>query len=301
MWQPRATDVRWEWIGEAWKLFAAQAMTWSLMMVIFVIAIIIPFLPIVFTLSAAGIFASDWQRGDWGALLAGLGLTLLLLVAAVIVIIPLSVWLMGGLYRAAIRQLRGEAISPGDIFSGGDCFARLLGAVLLLLLARIVVSAIIGIPSRILHQLGPLTSLLSSVAGMVITGLTFYTGPLIVGARAGVIEAISASVEATKAHLPMYTLFALVVGILSYIGLVACCVGIVVTGPLYFLITAVAYRDAFGLPGAQRAGQLRDPYAPPPPPPNYGAAPRTKFCHNCGAEAPAVSSFCPRCGSTLPA
>src|SRR5438046_1970978 len=85
MWQPRATGVRWEWIGEAWHLFAAQAVTWILMMVMFVIAIVIPFLPIIFALSATGILASDQHRADWGTLLAGLGLTLVLLPVAAIV------------------------------------------------------------------------------------------------------------------------------------------------------------------------------------------------------------------------
>lgn len=49
----------------------------------------------------------------------------------------------------------------------------------------------------------------------------------------------------------MFTLFPIVVGILAAIGVIGCGVGVLATAPLYFTITAVAYRDIFGLEGGR--------------------------------------------------
>lgn len=66
----------------------------------------------------------------------------------------------------------------------------------------------------------------------------------------------------------MYTLFALVVGLIASVGGMLCYVGLLATYPLYFLITAVAYKHVFGLDGLTP----QTTYTPPPPP-DYGYNP----------------------------
>ena len=74
-----------------------------------------------------------------------------------------------------------------------------------------------------------------------------FTIPLIIERRIGIGEAISASYDATKSNWFMFVLFVLVLGILASLGAFACYVGMVVSYPLYFTMTAIAYRDVFGV------------------------------------------------------
>src|SRR5262249_43738637 len=123
-------EVRWEWIGDAWKLFSDNPGSWigmiAIALLIYVFAIILPSL---FILIPAGILASgDMSEARTFTLVGSAFVTVI-----VISIIALLVgsYLTAGFYRAAVRQGRGEAISVGDLFSANDSFLRVLGLSLL--------------------------------------------------------------------------------------------------------------------------------------------------------------------------
>jgi hypothetical protein len=296
-----APEVRWgEWIGEGWQMFVNQWMSWILMMLVLFLAIAVPVIPIYVIFAIAMAATAEASGGDPGALPL-LFFPVFGLVAVAIVLG--ASYLSSGAYRAAFKQMRGESISVGDLFSGGDVFLRVAGAVLL-----------IGI-------LASIGSILCIFPAFVVAGLLYFTLPLIIERNMGVIEAMQTSFERTKGNWLMFTLFALVVQLLASLGQLACGVGLLASYPLLFTISAVAFRDVFGMPGARHfLGQQSAPppppsaYAPqswsqpsavpPPPPPQPQPQPQagveSVVCPRCGSRAASqTAKFCNVCGANL--
>jgi hypothetical protein len=258
----RKIEVRWEWIGEAWKLYTSNPGAWIGMIVIAaIIAILLVVVPIALFIIPAGLFANN---NDPSAAFATAGLAMLLIPVLLIVWLLIGAYLTSGLFRAAIRQSQGQGISVGDLFSGGDSFLRVLGLLVLITLAQIVLSVIFAVPGMIIEELAPIGRLAGNIPSLIISGSIFFAIPLIVDRRMGVFDAIKTSIDATKSQWWMFAIFVLVLGLLSGIGMIACGLGLLVTAPFYFTTPAIAYRDAFGLPGAQNYESY-----PPPPPPDY--------------------------------
>jgi hypothetical protein len=305
MQQLNAPSVRWEWISEAWNLFTRQWSVWVLMNLVMFLAVIVIYFA--FTFLFSGLFLAMMptipQDGEIPtAPVFPVGLLLLYPVMFLAFVVPMT-WLFGGFYNTAFKQLRGEQIAVSDLFSGGRYFVRILGAALL-----ITIAAGIG-------------GVLCIIPGLIVGGLTFLTYPMIVEGGKGTIDAIKASIEVTKKDWIMFTIFALVLGIIAQAGALACGVGVLATFPLLFLGQALAYRDLVGIPGAQSQGQ----FMPPPPAPDYRSyspsqtpeqpqaqpwtaptfvappAPEsaTKNCPHCGATLARVVNFCNQCGRPL--
>jgi uncharacterized membrane protein/ribosomal protein L40E len=311
-----------EWIGEGWNMFAEQWKVWVLNALVLSLVTIVPLIGIYIAIFLAA--AASAGRGG-----VGLGMVMLPLMSlAAILIIACSTFLIGGMYRTAFKQLRGEPISTGDLFSAGDRFLPLLGA-----------SIVIGI----LVMIG---AALCVIPAFIVAGALYFTLPLVVERGLGVGEAIQRSRDATRGDLFMFVLFTLVVLLLAQAGSYLCYVGLLVTWPLQFTIAAVAYRDCFGVPGARSFASKAAPpnaygatpaigYQPASPQqsPDYGSAeasPSTVYeppialeppstaphpqaptepvrqtptrkivCPDCHAELPATARFCARCGRSL--
>lgn len=317
MMQPRpAPQVKWgEWINEGWQLFANRWQVWVPLMLVFVVVMLVPMLP--FYILAIGLDITT--ASDPEAVQAPVFVPLFALLGGLITM-ALATFMLGGVYRTAFKEIRGEQISLRDLFSGGDLTLKLLGAFLLVGLC-----VWIGL-------------LLCIVPGFLAMGLFFFTIPLIVERRMGIVDAMKLSFETTRPNMWMFMLFAFVVALLASIGQLACYVGLLVTYPLYFLITAAAYKDVFGVAGARStpavaappayppqaynqqswANQPPQAYAPPPPPaqpprqyappPPPAAAPQappqpsesaTTTCPHCQAVLPRAANFCNFCGKSL--
>ncbi len=280
-------NVRWEWIGEGWQMFAEQWKVWVLQMLIVGAIFAVPAVPFYGMMLPMQLEAAQGQQPELPVLFfpLALGFGLLAILG--------GSFLFSGFYKTAFKQLRGEPISVGDLFSGGDIFLRVLGAFL-----AIIVLTMIG-------------ALFCILPAYIVGGLLFFTLPLIVERDLSIGEAISASYEATKSSWFMFTLFAIVVGLLASLGAVACYVGVLVTYPLQITITSIAYRDMFGMAGARSFTGSNQPqyptnYAPqsfPPQPPQFGAPqqsePTTSLCTNCGTMINRASRFCSKCGSPI--
>ena len=206
--------------------------------------------------------------------------------AVLIVLLPLTVFLTGGAYRAAFKQLRGGRVEFRDLFSARDCYWRLLGATLI---------------HGLLIFIGVM---LCIIPAFIIAGLLFFTVPLIVERNLRIADAIRASRELTQRSLLMFILFAFLVQLIASAGTYLCYVGLLATWPLMFTITVVAYRDCFGVEGARSFAQAASPQQS-----GYGSAPAPDLhpsveqqpvvCPNCQASLPAAAQFCFRCGSNL--
>ena len=310
--QSAAPEVKWgEWIGGGWQMLLARWQVWIPMMLVFFLAMLIPILPVYILILGAS-FAS--QGGEAPSAAVGLLAPLVGLVGMVITL-GLSAFMMGGAYRTAFKQLRGETIRIGDLFSGKDLTGKMLITLLL-------------------YGLCAMGGFLLCVFPMyIVMGLLMFTIPLVVERGLSPVDALRTSFEKTKGNWLMFTLFAFVAGLIAQVGIIGCYIGVVATLPLHFLITSVAYRDVFGVPGAKGAQQIPNSYASPswqqggqpsymPPPPQYTPpqAPQSYMppqpapqviapsapaasdqiaCPNCNALLARTAKFCNYCGKPL--
>lgn len=279
--------VRWEWIGEGWQMFADKWQVWVLQMLVAGAIFAVPVVPFYILMISQNLAATPGEPPVISPLfpMLGIGIALLSVLG--------GAYFLSGFYKTAFKQLRGEQITVGDLFSGGDIFLRVIGAFI-----AIAFFTLLG-------------ALLCILPAFVVGGLLFFTVPLVVERDLSIGEALSASYEAAKANWFMFTLFAFVVSLLASLGQFACYVGMLVTYPLQFTITAIAYRDVFGMQGARSFSGHNQPeypsnYAPQsfPQPPQFNEPPQppeptTLICTNCGTTVNRPSRFCSKCGTPV--
>lgn len=243
---PTGPRIRFEVIGEAWGELMRNMSAWIVAMLFAVIVLggayligyLVVLLPLFFTQgSDVGVIAT------FGGF-AVFGVAMIVLMGAI----------YGGLYRMAIRQLRGEMPTAGDLFQSFDLAPRMIGVHLLVTVLMMVGFFLCVIP------------------GFIVMGLTFLAYAIVADQNVGSVEAIRMSWEALKKDTLMAILFALVVSILAQIGVYACVVGALFTGPLMFLSHAIVYRDFFPERFASQSAPPPGAPAPPAEPPTQPGA-----------------------------
>lgn len=171
--QSAAPQVRLgEWISEGWDMFAKQWQTWVLIILAFVAVSVIVLIPggILVAVLDAGRDPSDGASG----------LSVVISLLGNILSLVVSNFLLAGGFRTAFKQLRGEQISVGDLFSASDVFLWL-------------------VPAQILTSLITAIGIfLCIIPGLIANGLLFFTIPLIVAAGLGPFQAMQRSYEVTK-------------------------------------------------------------------------------------------------------
>jgi uncharacterized membrane protein len=265
-----------EWISEGWKMFTEQWKAWVLNTLIYGLVCGLPMMVVIFGFYGY-LFVQVSQHPRSNQPIPPEAILTFYLIVFVVMFFTLFVaaFFTGGMHNAALKQLKGGKVELRDLFSGGGTYFPIL------------ISSILG---AILTMVG---IMLCVVPGFIVGGCLFFTAPLIIERKLGAIEAMKASYELTKNNILMFTLFAFVVQLIAQAGSYACYVGLLATIPLLFTITAVAYRDSFGVEGAQYftqpstppqgggyAQSLPEAYQPPTPsygqagfePPSYGQA-----------------------------
>lgn len=277
-----------DWISEGWKMFTEQWKSWVTLSLAFFGAVVVPivaFVGAMYVLMVATMIARPSSRGASPQMpLTTLLIFYIGLFALIIVLMPLAVFVMGGAYRAAFKQLRGGHVEFRDLFSARDCYWRLLGATLIHFVCTVIGAMLCVIPA------------------FIFAGLFFFTLPLIVERNLGVFDAMRASRDVTQRNLLMFTLFAFVVQLIASAGSYACYVGLLASWPLMFTISAVAYRDCFGVPGARKflqASSSPGGYGPQPAIYAPSAAQQSIECPNCQVSLPATAQFCFSCGKNV--
>ena len=230
--------VNFGWIGEAFELFKANAGVW-------IVATLMAFVPsliggvigfsVGFAAARSGtINPPAYGQSPFGGQSLTGGLPPALYWSVQIFSLVYSAWLYSGIYQTAVKQVRGEMVSVGDIFSGGPLMLKMLGFNLVYALA-------VGI--------GLIFCL---VPGFLLSGLLFPGYALIVeGETVG--NAISRSMDAMKRDMWNAAAFVFVLGLLVAVSIIPCGLGLFVTLPMFFLSGALAYRDMIGMPGAGQA------------------------------------------------
>jgi hypothetical protein len=268
-------QIRFDVIGEAWRLFQAQMSTWIMAELIFIVGIavayVVAFVLFIATAAAIGAIAKAIP-------FAPVALLLTFFIPIILIVTTMQV-LFAGLYNMALKQLRGETIAVGDMFAMTD---RLGPVILGSLLYGLAVS--VG-------------AIFCYLPGLILGALLMFTIPLIVDRRMDPIEAMKLSFETLKGDVVMATLFFLVCMFVGQIGGIACGIGALFTYPLFFLSIALAYRDFF-LPttGGTVGGYGSSapvPSVPEPTMPAASTAPQTPAASSAPPDPSAVEEVSP--------
>lgn len=280
---PTPTPRLSEWCSEGFTLFGREWKTWTLQGLIHLVLSLAPAAPgLVLVYSAlehlfAQIPSPGGPSGEFPAIPTDLFVGLGALIVGGSISSILGVYLLAGMTRTAMKQLRGEPIRVGDLFTSADVLLPDLGAYIFLSLVLGLAFSVCVLP------------------GLWLLGLWLFVHPLLVERRLSLPEAFRQSGAATRPHLALYILWAVLIGVVFYAGSVLF-IGVVATLPLAVLMWMISYRDTFGLPGA-----LPAPGAPPASPQHPSHVPPTTLrrCPRCERPVSATASACTACGTPL--
>ncbi|MHB9129790.1 MAG: hypothetical protein ACYDBB_01705 [Armatimonadota bacterium] len=210
---PQGFDAFGTWINATVRLWAAQWQTWVLIMLVYLaIATAASFIPF----------------------------------AGPVLGIVLAALLMPGMMITALKQLRGEPIAVGDLFSGTSFF----GSALLVMIATGIGALACGI-------------------GVLFTlPACFLALPILVDRNISGTSAISESWNIVKQNFLFFLVFAVVMNILSSAGVIACGIGILATAPWFIMAQAVAYHYIYRGSIDVIAAAMPPPYVPSAPQPS---------------------------------
>jgi uncharacterized membrane protein len=203
-------------LGDAWATFKARWSVWVLAQLVFPACAM-----------GLGVISSALLALNQFALGGTQPVTLIIQCAAFVSYVAIMALVLGGIYRLALHQRRGYAISVRDLLHSGASVPQLLLAVVLVGVATLAGTIFLIVP------------------GLIVGGLFMFTIPLIVDGRLTAIEAMRRSFEVLKSQWLMATVFHVVLGIVSTLGLIFCFVGVFATAPLYPIGVAILYRRFF--------------------------------------------------------
>lgn len=282
-----------EWLSESFTLYGREWQTWTAQGAIFLFLVggpvfigymamyLVPLLALG-SMDSSGT-SSNASPLAVGVLVAGIGIFFVSILAAMV----LASWIMAGMKHTAIKQLRGEPISVGDVWAAKHAILPLIGYQLLLSLITLVGFLLLCVPGIVF-----------SFWAVARFG---FAPVLIVEQRMGPIEAMKESMRLTDGQFWMYLLWFWLCGLIGGIGGSVCPLLLAATYPIMVLMWVISYRDIHGIPGALTA-------APAPAPPtvpmgSYGVAgPATPAgpCPQCQRPVAHGALRCPSCGNPFP-
>ncbi|MDQ2976368.1 MAG: hypothetical protein M3R69_13300 [Acidobacteriota bacterium] len=198
-------------------------------------------------------------------------------------VVPLGILMgpmMSGIYLALFQTRRGRPIEFGILFKGFDYFGESVVATLLHMIPILV----IFVPSYIIFYIGlflvmprqgsepdprallgffglfAIFWLVMMVILIVVSVVFTFAYPLIVDRRLSGLNAVKLSIKAALANFWRLLGLLLLSGLLNFVGVLFCYVGVIFVLPIGFAAISRAYEQVFGL-----AGEIA-PNLPPPPP-----------------------------------
>ncbi len=180
-----------------------------------------------------------WISQGWDLIFTDIGFYVMLGIIYLAVVIVASGTGIGGfivdgplkvgLFYILFQKMRGLPASIGDIGKG---FNFLVAAVIANILIDVFV--VVGF-------------IFCIIPGIILTALYLFTFAFIIEKNLDFWAAMEASRNVIKQHLFEMTIFVILLGIITLIGVLACVVGVLVTTPLCFAAIAFAYKDLVGL------------------------------------------------------
>jgi uncharacterized membrane protein len=156
--------------------------------------------------------------------------------------------ILASIVHMTFKALSGQAVEVGDVGWG---FRRFLPLALASLITTVLVT--IG-------------SYLFCIPGLIAGGLTLLVIPTMVVQGMSPFDALSFSFSRMTKFLFMASLLYLVLYFVSGLGILLCCVGIVLTYPIGAVGSALVYRDVVGFQQPTMAAPAPAPEQPSPGP-----------------------------------
>jgi hypothetical protein len=151
-----------------------------------------------------------------------------IVVLVTIISAPVYTIFTAGLFKYYLKMIRGENPGIGDAFSG---FVPHLGQLILLSLAQIIL-VLVGY-------------ILCVIPGIYLAVAWYFSIPLVIDKGLGFWEAMELSRKMVNKHWFLVFAFLLVYGLLAMAGIIACCIGILVTMPIGIAALMYAYETIF--------------------------------------------------------
>jgi hypothetical protein len=272
---PVIGQINFGWISESWRFFAAQMGIWVTATLILAAPTVI-FLVIFYGMMWATMFPTGFPPPAYtppvqppgvhafpAPLTPGVSMhshmtgIFALEIGFGLVYALWSAYMYGGIFRMAVRQVRGLAIEMRDIFRGGPLFGRMLGAIFLLGFGGYFLEALcVGPLYLLIWKHGPVAALIvAGVVGVLLlialllaaNGVLMPTFALMADGD-GVFAALKRSIRAMQGRWVSVAGFVFVLGMLVYASALPCYVGLLATTPMVFLVCALVYRDMIGMP-----------------------------------------------------
>ncbi len=206
-------------IGMAWKLVQSNLGNWIVAEILLGILGVGMNMVVMFSLQAAhltpppGVFPT-WQQY----------VTQELFMFPVIV---LQYAMQVGYYRMALNQLRGLPTSPMDVFAfKGQFLPVLLGTFLFMFITWLGIAFLI-------------------LPGLILSTLLAFTNLLILDRGMKVDEAMKLSWTVVKPHMWTAMGVFIVAALASFLGAFACCIGLLITVPIFVMSVAILYERFF--------------------------------------------------------
>jgi|CXWL01.1.fsa_nt_gi hypothetical protein len=174
-----------------------------------------------------------------------MGLSALVGVFANVLAQGIAFVLTAGIMIFTLKLLRGEAARFEDLFLGFKNFGTYF-----------VAGIIIGVASF----LGVFACIIGTV---FVQGLLMFVAPLIYDRNLSAMDAAKQSVEMLKSQWAMAGAYYFITALFAFVGVFACCIGIIVTAPILYIAQALAYHKFAGSPTGEAflspSGYPRDP------------------------------------------
>jgi len=251
--------VSFNWISESFQLFMRDIWTWILAIIIYIgCSLVLSFTLLgIFTLAEIQIInplviPSISAATDPVALIVKIVLGWLLFLSTCFLLgWPLGAFFSSGLFKMANKSVRGEPISIGDLFSGGNATLVFMG---------------FGIVFVVLYYVGLLACI---VGAFVVTALLFPAYALLADGD-GIGMAIQKSFDGMKRDWLNGAAFVFAYGLLCFLtGL--CLLPLLVTVPMGIIIASLAYRDMIGMPLGATTITAEPTSSWPPPPTGFSS------------------------------
>jgi hypothetical protein len=256
-----AGRVRFEAIGEAWKIVSSDFPTWIMSSLIMLGGSVVIFVPTYFFM-VFGMVGTSFTSSQGGRGQNAFPAAFFVVFAAVWVVLFVGFTVGGGLWmagmeRLALLKIRGVPAPITELFNLEGQWMRIAGFSLLLPLAFIPVVVLIfgifGLLAGLSYRFVPALSLvfvifgylLVLVASLVFQSLSKFGPLLIVDQKLSITDAFVLSFKTLWPHVLPTVGVVICATLLSALGELACGIGLIFTMPILYVTTAVVYNDFF--------------------------------------------------------
>ncbi len=210
---------------QAWAILWKSPLMWAVTMLVVMALTQVVSVPFMIPMQMQIFAGAQAHRNDpfwlihspmyWG--------TLGLQVGAAVFVYPLYT----GIMRAGLRVFRGEVMNPGMIFEFNGMYWRLVG-----LWALTIPAMFVGI-------------MLCYIPGLMVIVISNIAQLLVIERKMNVLEAIDLSARSLWPSIWTAVGVIFVAALASCAGLVACCVGMIVTMPIMYIACGILYAQLF--------------------------------------------------------